>query len=66
VERYLAPEAEVLADKHREVTLPLQVALYVLLAKYNSDDRIKKNEIGRACGTYGKQERCIQGVGGET
>jgi hypothetical protein len=25
-----------------------------------------KNEMGRACGTYGGEERCIQGFGGET
>jgi hypothetical protein len=27
---------------------------------------IEKNEIGRACGTYGGAERCAQGVGGDT
>jgi hypothetical protein len=27
---------------------------------------MKKNEIGRACGTYGRHERCTQGSGGET
>jgi hypothetical protein len=34
--------------------------------KYYSDDQIKKNEIGGACGTYGGQERCIHYFGGET
>jgi hypothetical protein len=29
-------------------------------------DHIKKNEMGRSCGTYGRQERCIQGIDGET
>jgi hypothetical protein len=29
--------------------------------KFYSGDQIKKNEMGRACGTYGRQERCIQG-----
>ena len=28
--------------------------------------KIEKNEIGRACGTYGGGERCAQGSGGET
>jgi hypothetical protein len=37
-----------------------------LPAKYYSGDQIKKNEMGRACGTYGRQERCIQGFGGKT
>jgi len=25
-----------------------------------------KNEMGRACGTYGRQEKSIQGFGGDT
>jgi hypothetical protein len=29
-------------------------------------DKIKKTEMGWACGTYGGEERCIQGFGGET
>ena len=29
-------------------------------------DKIKKNEMGRACGTYGGGERRVQGCGGET
>jgi hypothetical protein len=31
-----------------------------------SGDLIKKNEMGRACGTYGGEERCIQVFGGDT
>jgi hypothetical protein len=27
--------------------------------------KIKKNEMGWACGTYGGGERCAQGFGGE-
>ena len=34
-------------------------------SKY-SGEQIKKNGIGRACGTNGRQERCVQGFGGET
>jgi hypothetical protein len=30
------------------------------------DNQIKKNEIGWACGTYGTQQRCIHGFGGDT
>ena len=37
-----------------------------LLTEYYSCDHNKKNEIGRACSTYGGQERCVQGFGGET
>ena len=38
----------------------------VLLTQHYSGDQIQKNEMGRACGTYGRQEMCIQGFGGET
>jgi len=31
----------------------------LLLTRYNSDDQIKKNEMGGPCGTYGGQEKCI-------
>ena len=29
-------------------------------------DQINKNEIGRACGTYGGQEMCLLDFGGHT
>jgi len=29
-------------------------------------DQIEKNEMGGTCGTYGGEERCTQGFGGET
>ena len=38
--------------------------LRVLLTKYFWGDKIKKNEMGRACSTFGVQERCMQGFGG--
>jgi len=31
-----------------------------------SGDQIEKNEIGGVCNTYGGEEKCIQGFGGET
>ena len=34
--------------------------------KYYSGDQIKRNEMGGACSTYGRQQRCIRGFGGET
>ena len=36
----------------------------LLLTKYDSDDRIKKNDMNGLCGTYGGQGRCRQGFGG--
>jgi hypothetical protein len=41
-------------------------ALVVLLTKYLSGDQVKKTEMGRTCGTFGGEERCIQGFSGET
>jgi hypothetical protein len=38
----------------------------LFLTKYYSGDQTKKNEMGRECGTYRRQERCIQGFGGLT
>jgi hypothetical protein len=37
----------------------------VLLTQYCAGGKIKKNEMGRACGVYGGGERCAQGFGGE-
>jgi len=34
--------------------------------QYCAGGKIEKNEIGGACGTYGRGERCAQGSGGET
>jgi hypothetical protein len=31
----------------------------VLLTKYHSGDQVKKTEMGRTCGMYGGEERCI-------
>jgi hypothetical protein len=28
--------------------------------QYHSGDQVKKTEMGRTCGTYGREERCIQ------
>jgi hypothetical protein len=42
-----------------------KVKCSVLLTKYHSADEIIKNEMVRACGTYGGQAKCIQDFGGE-
>jgi hypothetical protein len=33
---------------------------------YFSGDKIEKNEMGRACSTFGREKRCIQDFGRET
>jgi len=38
----------------------------VLLTRHYSGDQIKKNEMDREYGRYGRQERCIQVFDGET
>jgi len=38
----------------------------VLITKIYSTGQVKKNEMGRACGTYGRLGRCMPGFGGET
>ena len=38
----------------------------IQLYQYCAVDKIEKNEMGGACGTYGGRERCAQGFGGET
>jgi hypothetical protein len=43
-----------------------RVNLYLLLlTKYYSGRQIKKNEMGEACGTFGKQETCIKVLVGD-
>jgi len=47
-----------LSDSFRTQNI-FAVTIILLLTKYYTGDQIKKNEMGRACGTYGRQERCI-------
>ena len=37
-----------------------------VLIQYCSGDKIEKNEMGEACSAYGRGERRVQGLGGET
>jgi hypothetical protein len=43
----------------------LRALCCVLLTKYHSGDQVENAEIGRTCGTYGGEERCIRGFSGE-
>jgi hypothetical protein len=36
-----------------------------LYCSHNYSSELNKNEMGGACGTYVRQERCIQDFGGE-
>jgi len=36
------------------------------LTKYYWGEEINNNLLGGACSMYGRQERCVQGFGGET
>jgi hypothetical protein len=40
-------------------------SITIILSKYCSGDQIEKSEMGGECNTYGGEERCIQGFGGE-
>jgi len=35
-------------------------------SKYYTGDQIKNNKMRWTCGTYGGEEECLQGLGGET
>ena len=45
---------------------PVGAEWSVFLTQYCAGGKIEKNEMGGACGGYGRGERCAQGYGGET
>ena len=49
-----------------KTVVQLGTSYLVILTKYCVGGEIKKNETGRACGRYGRQERYMQGFGRET
>jgi hypothetical protein len=53
-------------SKREEVTGELRKLLNEELTQYCAGEQVENNEIGGACSTYGGEERCIQGFGGET
>ena len=46
--------------------LLLLLIIIIIIIIITAVDKIEKNEMGGACGTYGGRERCAQGFGGET
>ena len=44
----------------------VNVSASVLVTQYCASDKIKKNEMGGVCHTFGRGERHVQGFGGET
>jgi hypothetical protein len=43
-----------------------RLKITIIFYKCSNEHQFKKNETDRACGMYGKQERCTQGFGGQT
>jgi hypothetical protein len=50
---------EVPPNQSAAVSFSVGKNLLLLLTKYHSGDQVKKTEMGRTCGTYGGEERCI-------
>jgi hypothetical protein len=50
----------------RLIFTTVKISHSVLLTEYCAGAKIKKNEMGGACGAYGGGERGAQGSGGET
>jgi hypothetical protein len=59
--RIFGPKRDEVTGEWRRLHKKELYALYSPNIKY----QIKKTEMGRTCGTYGRDERCIQGFSGE-
>ena len=57
---------KVLRHRRGEVTVEWRRLYCQLIAKYYSGNQINKYKMGGACKTYGEEESCTQGFGGET
>ena len=60
--KIFAPKRDEIPGEWRKL---LNEELYGLYSSPYSGDQIKKNQLGRACSTYGGEERCLQGFGRE-
>ena len=61
-----APTASHIRSSNPHTLYFERIFLLGLVLTYYAGDKIEKNEMGRACDTYGGKERCAQGFGGET
>jgi hypothetical protein len=57
---------KIFGPKREEVTVEWRPLMIYTAHRIYFRDKIKKNEMRRACGTYGGEEKHIQGFGGET
>ena len=65
--KMFGPKRDKVAGKWKRLHSEKLYHLYsLLLNKYYKGVKLKKREMDGACGTYGGQESCIQGFGGET
>jgi hypothetical protein len=62
--RIFGPKTDEVTGEWRRLHNKELYALYS--SQYHSGDKVKNTEMGRACGTYGGEERCIQVFSGET
>jgi hypothetical protein len=63
--RLFGPKRDEVTGEWRKLHIEELSALF-LLTRYCSGDQIEKNEMGGSRSTYGGEDRCIQGFGGET
>jgi len=66
VKKGFGPKAHDVTREMRRLHNEEHYDVYVLFTKYYSGDQINYNKMRGARSTNGKQERCIQGFGGQT
>jgi hypothetical protein len=64
--RIFGPKRDEVTGEWRRLHNEELYALYSSPDIFFSGYHVKKAEMGRTCGTYGGEERCIQGFSGET
>jgi hypothetical protein len=59
--RIFGPKRDEVAGEWRILHNEGLYDFFLFLTKYCTGDQIKDNYMGGACGTYGREERCIKG-----